>query len=165
MSTRTATQTEPTYFFDDIFEDWDAQDEPAARRASPPPTIAIVIIIALILTVCIGTLVAIGVIAAPGPATDAANSTTSASGIATESDSAALLSAAGIETTVSRLWTESGQSGTVACPAVFSTAPGTLVTCSGVLEGNPLNFTVAIAKPSAGHIPFTFASWTSPRKV
>lgn len=162
MSMRTANANEYNAFFDNFFEDWDAHDEPVQRRTVSPSALTITIVVGLLLVVCLATLVALGLIASPPSSASGASGTQSAAeAIVTEADSAALLTANGIETSVTDLWARSGDKGTVLCPTDFSTAPGTLVTCSGELKGTPLTFTVAVAAPAAGHVPFTFVSWTS----
>ena len=105
-------------------------------------------------------LIGVGIVASAAPAADAAGVADAPSATVSVDDTATLLTGDGIENAVVAIWKDSGDTGTVSCPDGFSTAPGTTVTCQGVLEGRGLSFTIIVNEPVAGAMPWGFTSWT-----
>ena len=117
-----------------------------------------------VVTLSLVLLIVVGVVASAAPSADAAAGPASVSDASippvSDDEAATQLTADGIENAVVDIWARSGATGTVSCPEGFSTEPGTVVTCRGALEGEPLSFTVIVTEVATGEIPWTFASWT-----
>ena len=113
-----------------------------------------------VVTLSLLLLVGVNIVIAAAPAADAAAVAIAPIATVSVDDIATLLTGDGVESAVVAIWKGAGDSGTVSCPDGFSTAPGTTVTCQGVLQWHGLSFTIMVNEPVAGAMPWGFTSWT-----
>lgn len=116
-----------------------------------------------VVTLSLIVLIVVGVVASAAPSADAAATSSAPVATVTADDSEFVLTSTSIERAVVDIWAASGDTGTVSCPDGFSTDPGTVITCQGILEDETLSFTVVVTQPLDGQRPWEFSSWTSGR--
>lgn len=110
----------------------------------------------VVVTAPLIVVLSIGVVISPELQADAAADV----GISAE-ESARLLTADGIESAIRSDWAALGTRGSVDCPVVLVTVPGTEISCRATYELRPIVFTIVITEPGPGVRPWEVTSWTT----